>query len=125
MTAVHWSQHQWTHTLLPRGGCFLRSDDSRTVRWTVHLTAKEFNLLELLRSDWKESGGLPAPVKSRAELLLTLVDWLMFDDPKVAALPRVAEAYEQVQRELRLTDYHTDRGGRKPHTRLREAEDST
>ena len=102
----------------------MRSDDSRTVRWTVHLTAKEFNLLEVLRSDWKEPGVRLGPVQSRAELLLALVEWLMFDDPNVKALPRVAGAYEQVQRELRWTDYHTERGGRKPHTRLQEVEDT-
>lgn len=96
----------------------MRSDDSRTVRWTVHLTAKEFSLLEVLRSDWQGQGVRPGSVQSRAELLLGLVEWLMYDDPKVAALPRVAQAYEQVQRELQWTDYHTERGGRKPRARL-------
>ncbi len=100
----------------------MRSDDSRTVRWTVHLTIKEFNLLEILRTDWKEPRPLGDPVKSRADLLLTLVDWLMADDPNVASLPRVAAAYEQVQRELIWAGNHADRGGKRPHARLHGSE---
>ena len=65
----------------------MRSDDSRAVRRTVHLTAREFNLLEIARSDWKEPGGGLTPVRSRAELRLRLVDWLMLDEPTIAALP--------------------------------------
>jgi hypothetical protein len=84
----------------------MRSGDSRTVRWTVHVTRREFELLEILRSDWSGRAARQEDVQSRAELLLSLVTWLLEDDPAVASLPRVAQAWQAVLRELWLADDH-------------------
>jgi hypothetical protein len=99
----------------------MRSDQSRTVRWTVHVTQREFEALEVLRCDWpgRELRRDGAP-QSRAELLMSLVTWLMFDDPAVAAWPRVAEAWQRVEHELASTFDHLERGGRRPQVRVAE-----
>lgn len=98
----------------------MRSNDSRTVRWTVHVTRREFELLELLRRDWPGRELRRDGAQSRAELLLSLVTWLMFDDPAVAGLPRVAQAWAGVEHELASTGDHLDRGGRRPQVRVAE-----
>ena len=94
----------------------MRSADSRTVRWTVHLTAKEFELLEIVRTDWKGRAARRRQVQSRAELLLSLMTWLIEDEPEVAALPRVTEAWRQVSQELWNCGDHMERGGAKPRS---------
>ena len=96
----------------------MRSGDSRTVRWTVHVTRREFELLEILRSDWAGRAARHGEVQSRAELLLSLVTWLVEDDPAAASLPRVAEAWQAVERELWMAGDHLDRGGRRPQARV-------
>jgi hypothetical protein len=83
----------------------MRSSDSRTLRWTVHLTAREYELLELLRADW----GSLHPL-SRAAMLMLLVEQAVSTDDPVT--PRVSAAWLQVQRELNFTNDHSGRGGR-------------
>jgi type II secretory pathway component PulM len=100
----------------------MRSRDSRTVRWTVHVTRREFELLEILRCDWRGCELREDGPQSRAELLFSLVTWLMFDDPAAAGLRRVAQAWQEVQYEQAMAGDHTDRGGRKPRVRVSAAE---
>ena len=83
----------------------MRSSDSRTLRWTVHLTAREYELLELLRADW---GGF-RPL-SRAALLMAMVEHVTTSDDPPA--PRVLEAWQRVEKELYFTNDHSGRGGR-------------
>ena len=90
-----------------------RSDDSRTLRWTVHVTAKEFQVLEVLRSAW---GSLGTPL-SRADLLMDLVQWVTDDsDPDAERNPGVVGAVDAMKRERWLAD-HGSRGGRRPKVR--------
>lgn len=92
----------------------MRSTDSRTLRWTVHLTAQEFALLEAVRSQWRG--------QSRAQLLIDLVEWVITDDSwELAANRPVIEAWQGVQEELKWTDDHTARGGRQPRINLHPA----
>lgn len=83
----------------------MRSSDSRTLRWTVHLTAQEYELLELLRADW----GRLQPL-SRATMLMLLAEQAVSTDNPVT--PRVSAAWLHVQRELEVTNDHSGRGGR-------------
>lgn len=100
----------------------MRSDDSRMVRWTVHVTRREFEFLEVLRRDWRGRELRPAGPQSRAELLFSLVTWLMTDDPAVAALRPVVEAWAKVEHELAITGDHLESGGRQPEVRVVAAE---
>lgn len=68
----------------------MRSSDSRTLRWTVHLTANEFRLLELMRNQLGEGWG---PL-SRAQLLMLLAERGIHEDLG----PRVLEAWQQVEK---------------------------
>jgi len=82
----------------------MRSSDSRTLRWTVHLTANEFRLLELMRNQLGEGWG---PL-SRTQFLMLLAQQRLDDDLG----PRVREVWQQVEKEMHWTDDHTSRGGR-------------
>ncbi|MHB1865789.1 MAG: hypothetical protein ACYCPS_06585 [Candidatus Saccharimonadales bacterium] len=95
----------------------MRSHDSRTVRWTVHVTKQEFEMLEILRRDWAGRELREKGPQSRAELLFALVMWLMSDEPAVAGLERVAAAWAKVEYEQAMAGEHLDRGGRKPRVR--------
>ena len=95
----------------------MRSDDSRTVRWTVQATRREF-FLEVLRRDWRGRELRREGPPSRAELLFSLVTWLMADDPAVAALRPVVEAWAKVEHEFPITGDHLERGGRRPEVRV-------
>lgn len=93
----------------------MRSDDSRTKRWTVYITSKEFEMLETLRQTWRGRGvRLSWEGQSRAELLVSLVQALLADDALAVTIPTVVAAYEQVEAELWQTGDHIDRGGRGP-----------
>lgn len=89
----------------------MRSSDSRSLRWTVHVTPLEFELLELLREEY---GAYGEPF-SRAALLMALVDQAV--DESLG--PDVFKAWQRVQHELRCTDHHTAFGGRPPRVTLR------
>ncbi len=91
----------------------MRSSDSRTLRWTVHLTAKEFRFLEMLREQLGEWRG---PL-SRAQLLLVLAEHRLDDDLG----PHVLQAWQQVEKELYWTDDHSSRGGRRARVNLKTA----
>lgn len=82
----------------------MRSSDSRTLRWTVHLTTNEFRFLEMMRD---QLGGSWAPL-SRAELLMLLAEQRLDDDLG----PHVLEAWQRVEKEMRWTEDHRSRGGR-------------
>lgn len=82
----------------------MRSSDSRTLRWTVYLTAAEFRLLELMRNQLSEGWG---PL-SRAQLLVLLAEQGLHEDLG----PNVLDAWRQVEKEMRWTDDHSCRGGR-------------
>lgn len=89
----------------------MRSSDSRTLRWTVHLTAREYELLELLRADWGNFQPL-----SRAALLMAMAEHIMTSDEPPA--PRVLDAWQRVAKELYFTNDHGGRGGRDPKLSL-------
>lgn len=89
----------------------MRSSDSRTLRWTVHLTAKEYRFLEMLREQLGEGRG---PL-SRAQLLLVLAEQRLDDDLG----PHVLQAWQQVDKELYWTDDHGSRGGRRARVNLK------
>ena len=82
----------------------MRSSDSRTIRWTVYLTAAKFRLLELMRNQMGE-GWRPL---SRAQLLMLFAEQGLHDDLG----PSVLEAWRQVEKEMRWTEDHSYQGGR-------------
>ncbi len=87
-----------------------RSSDSRTLRWTVHLTAKEFRFLEMLREQLGEAWGL----LSCAQLLMALAEHRLDD----ALGPDVLQAWQQVEKEMYWTDDHSSRGGRRARVNM-------
>lgn len=93
----------------------MRSDDSRTRRWTVYITNKEFQMLEILRQTWRGRGVRSSwQGQSRAELLVSLVQALLADDALAVSMPTVVGAYEQVEQELWRAGDHVERGGGAP-----------
>lgn len=86
------------------------SPDSRTIRWTVHLSAQEYHFLELLRCNWDESFN----TLSRAALIMALAERTGGE----SFTPAVQEAWQHVERELRRTNDHVGYGGRPPKVNL-------